>query len=115
MNSQVKEKRIGIRISDDTYNRLIKAEKELGRPKSTLVRQFIETMLFSIEKSKTERIDTTIEAVFQIMDVDNKIISKLEDNLIEFRSKIDMALEEVNEQRLYKSRNTRNLFSGSIE
>ena len=44
MNNQVKEKRIGIRISDDTYSRLIKGEKELGRPKSTLVRQFIETI-----------------------------------------------------------------------
>jgi hypothetical protein len=72
-------------------------------------------MIYSYNKSKTEMIDNNINAVFEIMDIDNRIISKLEDNLIEFKSKIDIALDEVNKQRIYKSRSTRNLFTGVVE
>jgi hypothetical protein len=90
-------------------------EKETGKAVGTIARQFIETMIYSYSKSKTEMIDNNINAVFEIMDIDNRIISKLEDNLIEFKSKIDIALDEVNKQRIYKSRSTRNLFSGMVE
>ena len=115
MNTQIKSNLVGIRLDDTMYNSLVAIGKENDKAVGTIARQFIETMIYSYNKSKTEMVDTSINAVFEIMDTDNKIISKLEDNLIEFRSKIDTALNEVNEQRLYKSRNTRNLFSGKIE
>jgi hypothetical protein len=115
MTAQIKSNVVGIRLDDTTYNTLLSIEKETGKAVGTIARQFVETMVYSYNKSKTEMIDNNINAVFEIMDIDNRIISKLEDNLIEFKSKIDIALDEVNKQRIYKSRSTRNLFTGVVE
>jgi len=112
MKSKLKNKHITLRISEETYEKLLKAEKELKQPVSTIVRQFIETMLLNLDKSKNQIVSNSIDAVFEILEMDNKIISKYEKSVYNLQNQLSETIEAMNEANELRMINRRNLFSG---
>lgn len=111
MKVKTKDKQIGIRISMETYERLLKAEKKYQKPISTMVRNFIETMLINLENSENEYIEKQMKGIFDVMEIDEKIIMKLESQMYSIQSDIQKTLSEIEEQAKIRALNRTNLFS----
>jgi len=111
MKNRAKSNIISIRLDEETYSRLLKAEKKYQKPISTMVRNFIETMLINLENSENEYIEKQMKGIFDVMEIDEKIIMKLEGQMYSIQSDIQKTLSEIEAQAKIRALNRTNLFS----
>jgi hypothetical protein len=112
MQVSVKKNVITTRIDNETYNRLVTFENESGKPIGTIVRNFIEVMLLHVDKTKNEMVNSSLDAVFDIIEMDNKIIKKYQKSIYNLQAHLTETIEEMNKANESRMIHRSNLFTG---